>query len=169
MSNGFDPDQDRHSVGPHLIPKCLHRLSADTNVATSKERVNGVLQAIQKWPTAFTQHWPSFSQMTSTWALMVKCWVPHPMLWVITIWSYKEFGSSLPNIQPKSEYFVWFDSLRPINNLSVLKGWVFLGWTSTNLGLMFLPKDTTQWHRWGSNPRPFCLKSSTLPLSHCAP
>ena len=49
--------------------------------------------------------------------------------------------------------FVWFDSLRPINNLSVKQGWVFLGWTSTKLGLMFLLKDTTQWRRWGWNPR----------------
>ena len=65
--------------------------------------------------------------------------------------------------------FVWFDSLRPVNNLSVIKGRVFLGWTSTKLGLMFLLKDTTQWRRWGSNPRPFGLESSTLPLSHCAP
>ena len=65
--------------------------------------------------------------------------------------------------------FVWFDSLRPINNLSVIKGVIFLGWTSTKLGLMFLLKDTTQWRRWGSNPRPFGLESSTLPLSHCAP
>ena len=65
--------------------------------------------------------------------------------------------------------FVWFDSLRPINNLSVLKGRVFLGWTSTKLGFMFLLKDTTQWRRWGSNPQPFGLESSTLPLSHCAP
>ena len=65
--------------------------------------------------------------------------------------------------------FVWFDSLHPINNLSVIKGQVFLGWTSTKLGLMFLLKDTTQWRRWGSNPRPFGLESSTLPLSHCAP
>ena len=45
--------------------------------------------------------------------------------------------------------FVWFDSLRPINNLSVIKGRVFLGWTSTKLGLVFLLKDTTQWHWWG--------------------
>ena len=65
--------------------------------------------------------------------------------------------------------FVWFDSLRPINNLSVIKGRVFLGWTSTKLGLMFSLKDTTQWSRWDSNPRPFGLESSTLPLSHCAP
>ena len=34
--------------------------------------------------------------------------------------------------------FVWFDSLRPINNLSVKQGRVFLGWTSTKLGLMCL-------------------------------
>ena len=64
---------------------------------------------------------------------------------------------------------VWFDSLRPINNLSVIKGWVFLGWTSTELGLMFLLKDTTQWRPWGSNPQPLGLESSTLPLSHCTP
>ena len=29
MSNGLDPDQDRHSVGPDLGPNCLQRLSAD--------------------------------------------------------------------------------------------------------------------------------------------
>ena len=65
------------------------------------------------------------------------------------------------------QIFAWFDSLRPINNLSVIKGWVFLGWISTKLGLMSLLKDTTQWRQWGLNPRP--LESSTLPLSHCAP
>ena len=59
--------------------------------------------------------------------------------------------------------------LRPINNLSVIKGQVLLGWTSTKLRFMFLFKDTTQRHRWGSNPRPLGLKSSTLPLSHCGP
>ena len=34
--------------------------------------------------------------------------------------------------------FVLFDSLRPINNLSVEQAQVFLGWTSTKLGLMCL-------------------------------
>ena len=33
-SNSFDPDQDRHNVGPDLGPNCLQRLSAD-----DKERV----------------------------------------------------------------------------------------------------------------------------------
>ena len=64
--------------------------------------------------------------------------------------------------------FVWFDSLHPTNNLSVIKGRVFLGWTSTKLGLMFLFNDTTQWHGWGSNLRPLRFESSTLPLNHCA-
>ena len=65
--------------------------------------------------------------------------------------------------------FVWFDSLRAINNISVIKGRVFLGWTSTKPGLTILLKDTTQWRRWGSNPRPLGLNANTLPLSHCAP
>ena len=29
MSNGLDPDQDRHSDGPDLGSNCLQRLSAD--------------------------------------------------------------------------------------------------------------------------------------------
>ena len=29
VSNGLGPDQDLHSVGPDLGPKCLQRLSAD--------------------------------------------------------------------------------------------------------------------------------------------
>ena len=29
MSNGLDPDQNRHYVGPDLDPNCLYRLSAD--------------------------------------------------------------------------------------------------------------------------------------------
>ena len=58
--------------------------------------------------------------------------------------------------------FVWFHSLRPINNLSVIKGRVSLGWTSTKLGVMFLLKDTTQWRRWGSNTWPRGLELSAL-------
>ena len=64
--------------------------------------------------------------------------------------------------------FVWFDSLRPISNLSVIKGQIFLGWTSTKLGLMCLAQEHHEWLWWGSNPWPLGLESSTLPLSHCA-
>ena len=39
MSNGLDPDQDRHSVCPDMGANCLQRLSADEQVASSKERV----------------------------------------------------------------------------------------------------------------------------------
>ena len=79
--------------------------------------------------------------------------------------SLKFSCAPLPNLPWRTRFFVWFDSLHPINNLSVIKGQVFLGWTSTKLGLMFLLKDTTQWRRWGLNPRPLGLESSTLPLS----
>ena len=51
-------------------------------------------------------------------------------------------------------------------NLSVIKGRVFLGWTSTNLGLMFLLKDTTHWPWWGSNLQPLGLSQA---LYHWAP
>ena len=40
-------------------------------------------------------------------------------------------------------FFVWFDSKRPINNISVIKGRVFLGWTSPKLGLMCLAQGHT--------------------------
>ena len=63
-------------------------------------------------------------------------------------------------------FFVWFDTLRPINNLSVIRD-LSLGWTSIKLRLMFLLKDAMQWRQWGSNLRTLSLKSRTLPLSHC--
>ena len=54
---------------------------------------------------------------------MPKSWRFHAKIWIL---------------------FVCFDSLCPVNNLSVIKRRVFLSWTSTKLGLMFLLKDTTQ-------------------------
>ena len=40
MSNGLDPDQDRHPICPDLDQNCLQRLSAqDKRVAASKQRV----------------------------------------------------------------------------------------------------------------------------------
>ena len=35
MSNGLDPDQDTHSVGPDLVPNCFQRRSADDNQKTN--------------------------------------------------------------------------------------------------------------------------------------
>ena len=37
VSNGLDPDQDRHSVGPDLSPNSLQRLSTDDKAAASKQ------------------------------------------------------------------------------------------------------------------------------------
>ena len=77
--------------------------------------------------------------------------------------------------------FVWFDSLSPINNLSVIKGQVFLGWTSTKLRLLCLAqghnavkpvrlKTAAPWSRvkhsttepLRSNPAAFCNQSHPL-------
>ena len=81
--------------------------------------------------------------------LSVKTWTvsQRRFFWVLTTYVFFFF------------LLVWFDSLRPINNLSVIKGRVFLGWTSTRLGLMFLLKDTRQWRRWGSNQHMFWLRN----------
>ena len=35
MPNSFDPDQDRHNVGPGLDPNSLQRLTADNNPGTT--------------------------------------------------------------------------------------------------------------------------------------
>ena len=37
VSNGLDPDQDRHSVGPDLRPNCLLRKSAGDKMLCGKE------------------------------------------------------------------------------------------------------------------------------------
>ena len=36
VSKGFDPDQDRHSVGPDLGSNCLQMLSADESPLARK-------------------------------------------------------------------------------------------------------------------------------------
>ena len=38
MSNGLDPDQDRHFVGPDLGPNCLLWLSADNKSDIVKDK-----------------------------------------------------------------------------------------------------------------------------------
>ena len=37
MSNGLDPYQDQHFVSPDLGPICLQNISAEDNVAASKD------------------------------------------------------------------------------------------------------------------------------------
>ena len=40
MSNRFDPDQPRHSVGPDLGPMCLRRSAAGDKICYCRQRVN---------------------------------------------------------------------------------------------------------------------------------
>ena len=123
VSNSLEPDQARQYVGPDLGPDCLQRLSADD---TGRQRA----------------HFQTQTSLISGWGFSIYWYTDRYTFTVILEVSF----TGLDN-------FVWFDSSHPINNLSVIKGRVFLGWTSTKLGLMFLLKDTTQWRRWGSNPR----------------
>ena len=61
---------------------------------------------------------------------------------LIILYQLTKFVTPCYNNFPYLEYKFFlnflFDSLRPMNNLSVIKGRVFLGWTSTKLGLMSL-------------------------------
>ena len=60
-------------------------------------------------------------------------------IWDFTVCKSTPFGASqVQRVKVLICCFVWFDSLRPINSLSVKQGRVFLGWTSTKLGLMCL-------------------------------
>ena len=60
--------------------------------------------------------------------------------YLIFFWKFVKMLQNLPSAAVvigalRVNYlFVWFDSLRSINNLSVKQGRVFLGWTSTKLG-----------------------------------
>ena len=59
VSNSLDPDQDRHLVGPDLVPDCLQRLSADNKSCHLQGRVNywlvtRSLKSSQSWTTSVT-------------------------------------------------------------------------------------------------------------------
>ena len=63
--------------------------------------------------------------------------------------------------------FVWYDSLCPINNISVIKGRVFLRLTSTKLGLMCLAQGhntVTTVRLEPAAPRSRVKHSTTEPL-----
>ena len=63
--------------------------------------------------------------------------------------------------------FCLFDSLHPINNLSVMQGRVFLGWNSTKLGLMCLAQGhnaVTPARLEPTTPRSRGKHSTTEPL-----
>ena len=72
--------------------------------------------------------------------------------------TFLKFLSGIPSVSNCLVLCVWFDSLPPFNNLSVIKGQVFLGWTSTKLGLMCLAQghNTVTIKQLGSRSGPTC-------------
>ena len=56
-----------------------------------------------------------------------------------------------------------------MNNLSIIKGRVFLGGTSTKLGLMSLAQGHNAVTLVRLKPVALGRESSTIPLSHCIP
>ena len=66
----------------------------------------------------------------------IDSWSLHPylLLFQLCFLSPKSYLHSGYDIIFWHDLFVWFDSLRPINNISVKQGRIFLGWTSTKLG-----------------------------------
>ena len=98
-------------------------------------------------------------------------------------WAWQIFIALLPGIiNLENTLFFWF--LRT-DQLSALFFLLFFFTSQTTVFQLFrdgssldepvrnmhkcvLLKDTTQWRRWDSNPRPLGLESSTIPMSHCA-
>ena len=66
--------------------------------------------------------------------------------------------------KPMKEFVCLIWSLCPINNLSVVKGRVFLGWTSTKLGLMYLAQGHNAVGLEPAAPRSRVKHSTTEPL-----
>ena len=116
----------------------------------------------QTWPKRFSKIFPScvplhFDVPHTDSQILKQTWTNVRASLQELNFLYLEF-----NVQCR-DVFVWFDFLRPINNLSVIYGRVFLGWTSTKLGLMCLAQWLVR-----LEPAALGLESSTLPLSHCA-
>ena len=75
------------------------------------------------------------------WPLWVCIFVVVVVVVVVVVYFYKKLYFTGTELVTQDMFcLVWFDSLRLINNLSVIKGRVFMGWTSTKLGLMSCPR-----------------------------
>ena len=56
MSNRFDPDQDRHSVGPDLGQNCLEKLSTDDKSQLAREELNEPAQYLESLEVFCCKH-----------------------------------------------------------------------------------------------------------------
>ena len=67
VSNGLDPDQGRHYVGPDLGLICLQRLSADeSSLARNRERSGSVVECLTRDRRAAGS---SLTGVTALWSL----------------------------------------------------------------------------------------------------
>ena len=87
---------------------------------------------------------------------MMPCFVIVAFRWSFIYVKFTRFCFDLILYVPSTIFQLYRDGLPGLNQY----------WARINVSYS---RTTTQWRRWGSNPRPFGLESSTLPLSHCAP
>ena len=88
-----------------------------------------------------------------------KTLIRSSLIWVCTVYTRLLLQMKL--------CLVWFNSWSPINNLSVIKGRLLLGWTSTKLGLMCLAQGhnpVTSVRLEPPSPRSLVKHSTTEPL-----
>ena len=119
-----------------LPPIHLNHTCIPTHIHTHREK-----QA-DKWMVGWMDWW---MDGTNERGALLCMWRKGRMDWQITqgtvLWSFVKIGpvameelSFIENCWRRTILFVWSDSLRPINNLSVKQGQFFLGWTSPKLG-----------------------------------
>ena len=108
LANSEDPDEMLHSAAFHQGLHCLLRQDW-----SSEKEIQYFLKIKTCDPSIYTIDYPDLT------ANFIR----------------KSIGIKRVNWKwANTCLFVWFDSLCPINNLSVKQGPVFLGWTSTKLG-----------------------------------
>ena len=125
----------------------------DSVSQTTEEEVKPPSSINQTYPlrscntgTGISRHFPDRQRIPDNWGrsqtsqssyLVLRSHLPIPVRNVYLVENHNTLDCTELIIMQKYHcLFVWFDSLRPINNLSVIKGQVFLGWTASKLGLM---------------------------------
>ena len=149
MSNGLDPDQHWHSV-------YLFKLFF----------VGWLFSKLTPSKTFFQEYYQGVKRLEPGSGLtfcICSCFCRR-LLTVSNLNFFKKFFQEhyqrVKWFESTSECQSWYGSKLFVKVISRWKKWPLARKRN---------KDTTQWHLWGSNTRPFSLESSTLPLSHCAP
>ena len=115
--------------------------------------VNGENQNFENWHYFFLIFCLEFKKHTHDMEIQKKT-IVRPNKDDYESWVWYKFASLT---------FCLVDLIRPINNISVIKGWVFLDWTSTKLWLMCLAqgRNTVRLKHAAPQSR---VKTTTEPL-----